>query len=278
MYAGEKKNSVSRVLIYIALIIISITIAYPFFYMVITALKPQSEYFGNIFGLPRQPTMLNFRVAIERFNVLLLGRNSLVVASLSVFFNCTVSAMAAYSFSKLPFKGSKGIMSSIVGCMIIPGQMLMIPVYIIISKAGLINTFTAVILFYVATGIPFAALMLKTQCDNIPDEIIEAAEIDGTGPAKMFFTMVVPFLKPALITLVILNFMGFWNELLYAMLFLQGPAKRTLTVEIATAAGRFMTNVPMKMSGLLLNSIPTILIFIFFQKYISKGLTLGAIK
>jgi len=278
MNAGEKKNSISKIFIYVTLIIISISIVYPFYYMVITALKHQSEYFGNIFGLPHKLTMLNFRVAIERFNVLLLGRNSLIVVSFSVFFNCAVSSMAAYSFSKLPFKGNKGIMNSILGCMIIPIQMLMIPVYIIISKAGLINTFASTILFYVATGIPFATLMLKIQCDNIPDEIIEAAEIDGTGPAKIFFTMIIPFLKPALITLVILNFMGFWNELLYAMLFLQGPTKRTLTVEIATATGRFMTNIPLKMAGLLLNSIPTVLVFIFLQKYISKGLTLGAIK
>jgi len=278
MYAGEKKNSVSKVFIYIVLIIISISIAYPFFYMVITALKSQSEYYSNIFGLPYKTTLLNFKVALERFNVLLLGRNSLIVASISVFLNCTVSAMAAYAFSKLPFKGNKNIMKSIVACMIIPGQMLMIPVYIIISKAGLINTFAGIILFYVATGIPFATLMLKTQCDNIPNEIIEAAEIDGTDPVKMFFFMIIPFLKPALFTLVILNFMGFWNELLYAMLFLQSPEKRTLTVEIATSVGRYMTNMPLKMSGLLINSIPTILVFIFFQKHISKGLTLGAIK
>ena len=274
----KKSKPWTRVIVYAILIILCVTILYPYVFMVVNSFKTKSEYYGNIFGFPREMQFKNYKIALERFNVWSLGKNSLLITVLSLFINSLVSSMAAYGFSKLPFRGSKPLLSTIIGCMMIPGQVLMIPIYLIMSRLGLINNYASVILFYVASAVPFATFMLTTQCGNIPTSLLEAAEIDGCHPARIFLDIVLPLLKPAVITLVILNFLSFWNELLYAMLFLQTESTRTLTVEISTSIGKYSSNMPLLVTGLLINSIPTVLIFIFFQKYISKGLMVGAIK
>lgn len=274
----RKKLKIVKILIYIVLILLALSILYPFLYMLLASFKGKSEYYTNMFGFPRMPSLLNYRVAFQKFNILRLAKNSLIVAGVSVIGNCLISSMAAYGFSKLPFSGSSKILRGIIACMMVPGQMLIIPVYLMMARTGLANHYLSVILFYIATAIPFGTYMMTAQCRGIPGAILEAAEIDGCGFGRMYMSVILPFLKPSIITLVILNFMTFWNELLYSMLLLQTPEVRTLTVEIASIIGKYNTNMPLMMTGLLVNCIPTILVFLFFQKYIAKGLMAGAIK
>lgn len=265
-------------MIYAVLIGVVISIAYPFLFMLINSFKDKSEYYSNIFGFPRSFQLKNYIIALERFDVFRLGLHSLTVTVFSVIINVTVCTMAAYSFAKLKFKFHNKVLNVIISCMMVPGQVLMIPVYMIMSNLGLINHFASAILFNVAMSVPFGTFMLTAQCQNIPDEIIDAAEIDGASIPQIFRNIICSLLKPAMITLVILNFLTFWNELLYSMLFLQDNQTRTLTVEIATSAGKYSSNMPLMVTGLLINCVPTILIFIFCQKYISKGLMVGAVK
>ena len=272
------KGLIAKILVYLILIAIVITIFYPFVFMLLNSFKTKSEYYTNIFGLPRAIQFANYKIAMERFDIFRLGWHSLFVTVSSILINTLVATMAAFGLSKLPFRGSKTIQMLILGCMMIPGQVLMVPVYLIMSQIGLINTFASVILYYVATAIPFAVFMLTTQCGNIPNGVLEAAEIDGASPPKIYVNIIFPLLKPSVVTPVILNFLTFWNELLYAMLFLQTESTRTLTVEITTSIGRYTSNMPLLMTGLLINCIPTILIFVIFQKQIAKGVTAGAIK
>lgn len=272
------KGIIAKVVIYTILIAVVLTIFYPFIFMILNSFKLKSEYYSNIFGLPRSIQFTNYRIAMERFDIFRLGGHSLIVTVSSIIINLLIATMAAFGLSKMPFKGSKTIQMLILGCMMIPGQVLMVPVYLIMSQLGLINTFPSVILYYVATAIPFAVFMLSTQCSNIPNGVLEAAEIDGASPPKIYINIIFPLLKPSIVTLIILNFLSFWNELLYAMLFLQTQSTRTLTVEITTSIGRYTSNMPLLMTGLLLNCIPTIIIFILFQKQIAKGVTAGAVK
>lgn len=272
------KHIIARVIVYAILIAVVISIAYPFIFMVLNSFKTKSEYYSNIFGLPRALNIQNYKIALERFDVLRLGFHSLIVTVCSLLINVTICSMAAYAFAKLKYRFYNKVLGTIIACMMIPGQVLMIPVYMIMSNLGLINNFASAILFNVAMAIPFGTYMLTTQCQNIPDEILDAAEIDGSTVPKTFVSVILPLMKPAVMTLVILNFLQFWNELLYSMLFLQDNRTRTLTVEIATSVGKYSSNMPLMITGLLLNCVPTILIFIFFQKYISKGLMVGAVK
>lgn len=272
------KKKIIRFLIYAALIAIVISIIYPFIFMILGSFKGKSEYQANMFGLPREWDWKNWRIAIEKYQVIKYGWHSFVVTVSSVLLNVSVCTMGAYAFSKLKFRFSEGVLALIIACMMVPKQILMIPVYLIMSKLGLINNFASAILFNVATSIPFGTYMLSTQCQSVPDEILEAAEIDGASVVKRFINIVLPLVKPAIMTLVVLNFLTFWNELLYSMLFLQSNATRTLTVEVATSVGKYVTNVPLMLTGLLINCLPSLIVFVVFQKYISKGIMVGAVK
>lgn len=152
------------------------------------------------------------------------------------------------------------------------------PDYLMMSNMGLISSYWSCILYFGATGIPFGTFVLTSQCHTVPDAILDAAEIDGASPVRAYRSIVLPLLRPAITTVAILGFLSCWNDLLYSMLLLQKNSVRTLTVEVATTVSKFSNNMPLLYTGLLLNCIPTVLVFIFFQKYIAQGMVAGAVK
>lgn len=271
-------RKIGLILVYAVLISIVFSIFYPFVFMILNSLKTEAEYFSNIFGFPKTLNFTNFRVAFERFNILVCARNSLIVTMGAIILQGLASSMAAYSFAKLPFRGSNKVYGIILACLMLPGQCLMVPVYLMMSKMGLISSYWSCILYFGATGIPFGTFVLTSQCHSIPDEILDAAEIDGANPVRTFTNIVFPLLRPAITTVAILGFLSCWNDLLYSMLLLQKNSVRTLTVEVATTVGKYSNNMPLLYTGLLLNCIPTVLVFIFFQKYIVQGMVAGAVK
>ncbi len=276
--AIKKKKSPGQVIIFAILLITAVTAIYPIIFMLLCSFKEKVEYMTNIFGLPRGLYFTNYRIGLEKFNLPVLTRNSMIVTVSALLISTLVTSMAAFAFAKLRFRGSNAIFTLVIACMMIPGQILMIPVYLLMSRLGLISNYLSLILFYVTTSIPFATFLLTVNCRSIPDEVLESAEMDGAHPVNIFGSIILPMIKPSVMTLVILNFLVFWNELIYSMLFLQTESTRTLTVAVATVMGRYVTNMPLLMTGLLINSIPTILVFIIFQNYLSKGITVGAIK
>lgn len=265
-------------LMYLLLLSLVVSIFYPFIFMLINSLKVEAEYFSNVFGLPRGLNWSNYRIAWERFNILVCARNSLLVTVGAITIQGLASSMAAYAFSKLRFRGSNKVYAIIIACLMLPGQCLMVPVYQMMSKMRLINNYWSCILYFGATGIPFGTFVITSQCHSVPDELIDAAEIDGASPARMFTSVMLPLLRPAITTVAILGFLSCWNDLLYSMLLLQKNSVRTLTVEVATTVSKYANNMPLLYTGLLLNCIPAVLVFIFFQKYIAQGMIAGAVK
>jgi raffinose/stachyose/melibiose transport system permease protein len=246
--------------------------------MVINTFKSKDEYMGNMFGLPQEIFVKNYLMVFDRFDIIQLGLNSLIVTLSAIVLSLLFTSMAAFGFAKFRFKGNSMLFTLVIGCMMIPGQVLMIPVYKIMADLHLINNYLSLVLFYVATSIPFATFLLSANCRSIPYELLEAAKMDGANHFRIYRSIILPLLKPSLITLAILNFLSFWNELLYSMLFLQKGSMQTMTVAVATLMGRNTFNMPLLMTGLLINCIPVILIFIVFQRYIQKGITVGAVK
>ncbi|MBJ6361490.1 carbohydrate ABC transporter permease [Paenibacillus sp. GCM10012307] len=265
-------------LIFLLMALLACSTLFPILYMILTSLKSRTEYLSNMFGLPHTLFTRNFGMIFDRFNIPLLGMNSLIVAVSAVALSLLITTMAGYGFAKFDFRGSKLLFVLVVACMMVPGQVLIIPVYRLMADFGLINNYLSVILFYTTTSIPFAAFLLTASTRAIPKDLMEAAKIDGAGVLGIYWRVVLPMVMPAVVTLAILNFLGFWNELLYAMLFLQDSSKQTMTVAVATLSGGVRKNYPMLMSGLLLNSVPVIVIFLLFQNQIQKGITMGAVK
>jgi ABC-type glycerol-3-phosphate transport system permease component len=186
--------------------------------------------------------------------------------------------LAAYAFAKSRFKGKGYLFLFFISMMIIPFQVLMLPLYIMFAKLNLINTKLSMIIIYTATLIPFALYFLTTNFRTIPDEIIESAKIDGASYFQIYWSIILPIGRSAMLTLFILDFVWLWNELVLALIFLQSDETKTITAGVATILGRYSSNQPLMLTGLLLSSLPTIIIYCVVAKFLMKGITVGAVK
>lgn len=274
----KKKITLKRVILYMILILVAFSTVYPIIFMIFSAFKSKYEYMLNMFGLPEEWVTSNFQAILKSFDIPRLMFNSFFVSIAAVMIGLVINSMAAYSLTKLHYKGRVPIFKAFMFVLLVPAQALMMPVYVIVSKLGMINTFRGVILVYVSTSIAFSTYLLVQNCKDVPDEMIDAAKIDGAGHVKVFTWIILPMLRPTMATLAILNFLAYWNEIVYTRLILQKPELHTMTLGLMTINGKYGTNMPLLMSGLIINMIPAFLIFALFNKYLSKGIAMGSVK
>lgn len=274
----RKKITPSRVFVFLLLAATAVVTLAPFIYMVITTFKEKSEYLVNMFGMPENFSLKNYKIIFENYDVLRMNLNSFKVVIISVLGTLLITSMAGYALAKLDFKGKKLLYALIAFCMIMPGQVLMIPVYHILTKLHLINSLVGLVLIYMTSSIPFATFLFAANCLGIPDGVIEAAKIEGAGFVRIYTAIVLPLLRPTLAAVAILNFISYWNELFWAMILVQKESERTLTVGLVSLTGRFGSNTPLVYTGLFINCIPIIVIFFIFQKQLIKGTSAGALK
>lgn len=250
---------------------------FPFIWMVSTSFKGPGEIFTQTpTFIPQNPTLENYEKLLSQAN---LGRsfaNSLVFAIgmmvLSVFFN----AMAAYAFAKLSFPGREKIFSLLILTMMVPGQVTMMPVFLILKNLGLLNTFTGLIL--PGIGSVFGIFMLRQFMRAVPEEILEAARIDGCSEFRIFYGIMLPLCRPILATLAIFSFIGAWNEFFWPLIIMLREDMQTLPVALANLNGQFNTDWGLLMSGSVLVVIPVILVFLLAQKHYIKGIAAGGVK
>jgi ABC-type glycerol-3-phosphate transport system permease component len=274
----RKKFTVFTAANLLLLILITATMVFPMYFLTVSAFKVNTEYMVNLFGLPKKLTLINFESLFERYDIVRMTLNTIIVTIGAVCLSTVVNTMAGFIFSKLPYRGSDRIFSVIVACMAVPAVVLMIPVYLFMVKVKLINNYLSLILFYGAMTMPFSLYLVTSNIKLIPNDFFESATIDGAGIFRLYLDIAVPLARPAILTMMSLNFLAYWNELLFAMLLLQTNKLRTLTVGAATAIGTYTSNMPLVMTGLLMNSVPVLAFFIFANRYLVKGLTAGAIK
>lgn len=274
----KKKLTVSRIIMYLFLIITAVSTIYPVIFMMLSSFKDKIDYMKNMFGLPSVWRLNNYKAIFNSFDIRQMMFNSFYVTIAGVIVSLAVTSMAAFSLTKLRYEGRNGIFSLFMFVLMVPGQALMMPIYVIMSKMGLVNTRLSVILVYVATSIAFSTYLLCQNCRDIPDEIIEAARIDGASYPRVYAGMILPMLRPTLATLAILNFLSYWNEIVYSRLLLQKTELQTMTLGLLTLNGKYGTNMPLLMSGLIINLIPALMIFLIFNKYLSKGIAMGSGK
>lgn len=274
----EKKKTYIQVLIFIALSITAITILYPIFFMIMSSFKEKFEYYGAPFALPKKIQFENYKLMIHQFNAPRFFLNSMIISLSAVALNLIFSTTSGFIFAKYSFRGKKLIYTAILALMMIPGQVMIIPTYVMYSSFGLMNTYYSVILAYTVGSIPFSIFLITSGFRSIPNELIESARLDGSSFLGILVKIVIPVGRASVITVVILNFVANWNELIVAMLYLQKDELKTLTAAVATIMLRFASDYPFFMTGLLINCFPPVLIYLLFQKYIISGITVGAIK
>ena len=274
-----KKNFTIQkiVILFLALIYLFIS-GLPFYFMFISGFKSQHELStSSLWAFPKVPVLSNF-VNILHGEFLIYFKNSVIVVIISVSIILFISSLAAYIFSRINFKLSKIIFTFIIAGIAIPIHITLIPVYILTRAIGLYDSIFALIGPYVAFHIPLSIFILTEYMRTLPKELEEAAYIDGCSLKSTFFRIILPLSKPALVTLGIYNTIVIWNEFVFVLVLTSSPANRTLPLGIWEFQGQHAANIPMIMGFLTLTSLPLIIVYLFAQEKIEKGMIAGALK
>jgi ABC-type glycerol-3-phosphate transport system permease component len=265
--------------LYLVISIGAVGMIMPFIWMISTALKEYTyvlEYPPKL--IPENPSLINFLKAWDANNFQLYFRNSLFVAVTSVIFVVLFSAMMAYAFARFDFPGKEPIFYIILIVLMIPNVVGIIPQFMLAKTLGLRNSLLGLVVFYVAGSIPFNTFLLRGFFESLPRELEDAILIDGGNYLTIFLRMILPLSKPALATVTIFSFLGFWDEFILALTLIDDPSIRTLPVAIATFHGQHGTDWGLVFAASLIAAIPVIIIFVSLQRYFVGGLTAGAFK
>jgi raffinose/stachyose/melibiose transport system permease protein len=251
---------------------------YPVILILLSALKTKSELAVNPFGFPQTPTLEHFITAFSRLDYFRSFFNTTVVTFLSMTLILFFSSASAYAIARKNNKLYNAAYLFFLAGMIVPFQMTMIPLYKLIVNMGWINTYQGIISINVATHCAVSIFIMTGFVKTVPKELEEASYIDGSGIYRTYFQIILPLLIPALATVAILNIFGIWNEFLLPLLFLPGPEMQTLVVKLSGFFGEYNNNWPPLFAAIFYIVYPIIIIYIYLQRYIVKGITAGSVK
>lgn len=263
---------------HLTLLIFALLVMIPGYFMIITALKSQDEYVFNKIGIPQTVTLNSFETALRGGRFFLWFGNSLILTMGSVVLAAVVSVLCAFAFARMQFRGRSLLLLINTALMVIPPVVMIVPLFLFLSQFNLTSTYQGAILVYAGLITPFSIYMLTNFFKTIPHELVEAAMIDGATLLGILRRVILPLSGPALVTMVIVNALWVWNDLLVALVLLPRDELRTLMVGITIFGTRFNSDVPVTMAGMLLASVPMIVLYLLGQRYFIRGLIAGAIK
>jgi multiple sugar transport system permease protein len=251
----------------------------PVYWLIATAFMHREDVFAvDRPFFPLNPTLANFQSFFDNSTLLKNLVNSLSISAGTAMISVLVSGLLAYSLSKFRYRGRNAIMVMFLAGQLIPGALLLVTLYLMFNAAGLLYTYTAVILAYMTFTLPLSAFLLKGIIDGLPDELIEAAKVDGLSNLATLFRIVFPLIAPGLVTAGMFAFMRGWSDLLFALT-LAGPDKQTLPVGMTAAfIHEGAADWPALMASSVITSLPLAVIFVALQRYFVSGLAAGAVK
>lgn len=249
---------------------------FPFVFLFITSLKTNDQFLHHFWGITRPFHWENYAQAWDAIDQFVL--NSVIVALFSVVGVISVSSLTAYAFARHKFPGSTVLFYAIISLMMIPGVLTLISSFMWIKDLHLMNTRLALILPYIAGGQVFAVFILRSFIAGIPEDLFEAARMDGASEMRMFWMIAVPLAKPILGTVAIMNLLGIWNDYIWPLIVLSDESKRTLTIGLQFFQGMYYTNYGTLMAGYVIACLPLLVLFFLAMRYFVEGLTSGALK
>lgn len=271
------KRKINKILFYVVAIALAVIAMIPFLWMISTSLKSRGALMAiPIQWIPENPTLDAYIKVFSKFPFAKTIGNSLFISVSYTVITLLSSSMAAFAFAKLKFPGNDLIFKCYLATMMIPTQVTMIPLFVIMNKMGLIDSYASVILPSIFR--PFAVFMLVQQMRTIPNDFLDAAKIDGANLFQVFGKVALPLCAPSLATLSITTFMESWNDYLWPLLMLTDKNKMTLPIALSTLNGQYATEYNVLMAGSLVSMIPIIIIYICAQKYFKNGMMSGGIK
>ena len=290
---AEKKRSVYDIVSFVLITIVAILFTFPLYWIITGSFKTKMDimsvtpvWWPSEWVMDNYDTLMSKRTAplFEFFGItgptipaaIRWVVNTVFMSVTSMILTCSTAAMAGYALAKKRFVG-RGILFSLIVCaMALPKQVILIPLIREMSALNLYDTLWAAIIPIV--GWPFGVFLLKQFCEGVPGEMIEAARIDGAGEVRTFVDVVVPMIKPGIGALAIFTFINSWNDYFMQLIMLTSNSKLTISLGIATMQAENSTDYGLLMAGSALAAVPIIIVFLIFQKYFTKGITLGAVK
>lgn len=264
--------------LYVVLAVGMVLMIAPFVWMLLGSVKSENEIRQvPPTWLPEQVTLENFAELFERLDFPTFFFNSLLVAVAVTLGNLVFASMVGYALAKLDFPGRRVIFALVVGTLMVPGMAVFIPQFVLVANMGLVNTYPGLILPFLVQ--PFGIFLMRQFIGGLPNELIEAARIDGAGELRIFARVILPLCGPALATLAIITFLGSWNNFLWPLVVAQSEDKYTLPVALALyAVGQNRTSFGLLLAGAVVVAIPMIVLFLALQKHFTQGIATTGIK
>ncbi len=277
MMRDKRPVDLKRILVYLLLSAGALVMILPFLWMLSTSLKDSAATFTlPPQWVPDSPTLNSYKQAFETVPLGRFFLNSVLVALVSTFFQVLICAMAGYAFARIPFKGRELLFILYLATLMVPQQVTLTPLFILMTLLGWANTYQALILPGIFSA--FGTFLMRQFFLGIPRSLEEAAFIDGAGYVRVFFQIIIHLAKPAIATLWIFAFMASWNNFLWPLIITSDTALMTLPLGLSTLQGRWTTEWNVLMAGTLISILPMVLVYVFTQKYIIKGLTHTGLK
>jgi len=265
------------VALHAALVVLAAATLLPLWWMAVASLMPAGEAATRGLRLwPTAPTLEHYRVLFARLHIGRQVFNSALLAGSVTTISLVLNAMAGYAFAKLRFAGRDRIFRVLLAAMVIPAQVAMLPLFLMLKELGLVNTYAGVIVPGMASI--FAIFLVRQYALSIPDSLLDAARVDGAGELRVFVSIVLPALRPILVTLAIFTFMGTWNDFLWPLVVLSDDRLQTLPVALANLAGEHVQDTELMMAGAVLTVLPVVVLFVALQRHYLSGLLSGAVK
>lgn len=257
----------------IVLLLIALAALFPFIYMSIISLTQATSLsldlsFKNI-------SFINYSRVFTDFDFFSSLKNSAIVSFCACALNCLIASMAAYGFTKKKFPGSKALFFLYIATLMIPSQVTLIPVFSIMRSFHMLNTYPALFLPIVNA---FGVFLISQFMGSVPDELLEAADMDGCREIRKFVTIVLPLIKPVLVSLTIFTFISSWNDFIWPLVVATDDSMRTLTLALSVLKGNYTTNYGLVMAGSVLSFLPPFILYICLQKQFVEGIALSGIK
>lgn len=275
-----KKQRYKKFGLTILILAMTMVLILPFLWMISTSFKEADEVFQEVpKWLPRKFSFHNYVEIWNRGYFKQYFLNSIIVSLCTMGISLIVAMFAGYGISRFRFRGRTFFSVTLIVVQMFPSMLLLIPMYIIMSKLGLLNTHLSMVIAYTTFAMPFCAWMIKGYFDTIPVSLEEAARIDGCGRLRILFKIIMPLAAPGIVTVAMFAFILSWQEYMYALTFARTEEMRTITVGIALMQGQHgSVNWGQIMAGSVLACIPGLVLFTYLEKYLVQGFTMGAIK
>ena len=276
----KQRKQMGSLAFYIGNTIIALIFVSPLIWMISASLKPEAEIFKGLNSIstfiPKAASFANYQEVFSRINMWKFIFNSLFYVMVIIVLDLFVNSLCGYALAKFEFKGKNALLTLVISLMVFPAEAIMLPMYREMADLGWINSWASLIVPFVAKC--FSIYMFRQFFLGIPDELLEAAKIDGCGEFRIFFHIVIPLIKPVLVSLTVFTFITSWNDFIWPLVIVTDNSMQTLTLALSVLKGQFTTNYGMVMAGSTMTFLVPFILYVFLQKQFVEGIALSGVK